>query len=110
LINEVAVQRDRATEIVVEEGEQFAQGEIWRGFCEACGRAVAAPAPLRWVVAEPRANRVEDDIPAGLAEMVVADDLRAPESLPKEVVFALVSQVRPPREAAVQFAHTLREP
>ena len=69
--------------IDVEEPQQLTEREVRRGLVEAGRSAVAAPTPFRRVVAHAGADRIENDVTTGFAEMLVGEDLDAPKAFAK---------------------------
>src|SRR5574339_291517 len=79
--------------------------EIEAGACP-----VAAPPPIRRSLADPRPNRVENDVASRREQTGVTVNQLAPEAVAEEVLpDVAVAAVREAREAAVEQLHARRE-
>src|SRR5439155_1829838 len=89
--------------------QQPISGQERFGWREPGGRAIAAPGPLGWVVAELRANGIQGDVAAQLEEIALPfHQDRAVASL-EDVSAAVVSIVEALRVPTVQLTHARRE-
>src|SRR6266571_8490088 len=72
-------------------------------------RAVAAPAPLARTHANPRFDRVHDDVSSRPNELLCALDPCVTEAVAEEVRDPPVLQACSPRETTVELTHPVRE-
>src|SRR2546422_5196017 len=88
-----------------EESEHVVDARELRRWDDPDRRAVAAPTPIFWSLADPRTHRIENDVSAALEEMRVFDDRLCVVPSLKDMPRAVVSRVVALRVGPVEVAH-----